>query len=175
MTQLVLERTFDPPLTRQDVINMAKSGAWCFQQYRVRWISSMLAADGRSMVCRFESGDAESIRQALRKLDLDLRLLWKGTVHEVPEPVQPNVVVERSFDAPADLEELQAREDSKQWCLDTYQVKFVRTLLSSDRKRMLCLYAGPDAEAVRAAQKQAEMPIDRVWSFTELSMADVAA
>jgi hypothetical protein len=79
------------------------------------------------------------------------------------------VIVERSFDEPVVLEELQAKEDAKRWCLDTYQVRFVRTLLSSDRKRMLCLYSGPDAEAVRASQRKAEMPVDRVWSFVELA------
>lgn len=175
MIELVLERDFDPPISKQIIIEMAKAGSWCFEQYRVRWLGSMLALDGRSGVCRFESNDAESIRQALRTVDADTSVLWPGTVHEIPEPVQPNVVVERSFEQPVDLAELQAKEDSKQWCLDAYQVKFVRTLLSSDRKRMLCLYAAPDAEAVRTAQQQAEMPVHRVWPFIELSMADVAA
>jgi hypothetical protein len=169
MTQLVLEREFDPPMAGRDVIDMAKSCAWCFEQHSVRWLGSMLAVDGRSMVCRFESSDAESIRQALRKLNTDTRMLWPGTVHQAQEPVQPNVIVERSFDEPVVLEELQAKEDAKRWCLDTYQVRFVRTLLSSDRKRMLCLYSGPDAEAVRASQRKAEMPVDRVWSFVELA------
>jgi hypothetical protein len=174
MTLLVLERQFDPPISPQDVIGMAKSGGWCFEQYKVQWLGSMLASDGRAMVCRFESSDAESIRQALRKLDADIRMLWRGTVHQVAEPIEPNVIVERSFDEPANLESLQAKEDANQWCLDTYQVKFVRTLLSNDRKRMLCLYSGPDAEAVRAAQREAEMPVDRVWSFVALGMKDLA-
>lgn len=175
MTQLVLERDFDHPISKQIMIEMAKAGSWCFEQYQVRWLGSMLALDGSSAVCCFESHDAESIRLALRTIDADTSILWPGTVHEIPEPVQPNVIVERSFEEPAVLAHLQAKEDAKQWCLDAYQVKFVRTLLSNDRKRMLCLYAAPDAEAVRAAQQQAEMPVDRVWSFIELGMADVAA
>jgi hypothetical protein len=31
---------------------------------------------------------------------------------------------------------------------------------------MLCLYRAPDAEAVRRAQKQAQMPFDTVWPCT---------
>jgi hypothetical protein len=66
------------------------------------------------------------------------------------------------------LEEIQAMEDAKQWCLDTHRVKFARTFFAHDRKRMLCLYAAPDAEAVRAAQREAGMPVDRVWGFERL-------
>jgi hypothetical protein len=175
MIELVLERDFDSPVSKQAMIEMARSGAWCFEQYQVRWLGSMLALDGRSAVCCFESSDAESIRQALRTVDADTRMLWPGTVHEVQASVQPNVIVERSFKEPVVLAEIQAKEDAKQWCLDAYQVKFVRTLLANDRQRMLCLYSAPDADAVRAAQQKAEMPVDRIWPFVELGMADVAA
>jgi hypothetical protein len=37
---------------------------------------------------------------------------------------------------------------------------------------MLCLYRGPDAESVKAAQLQAQMPLARVWAFEEIRMAD---
>jgi hypothetical protein len=104
-----------------------------------------------------------------------MRVLWPATVHDAPGAGRANVIVERSFDVPCVLDELQAREDARQWCLDAYDVKFVRTLFSCDGKRMLCLYAGPDAEAVRSAQREAGMPVDRVWSFFEIGMADLAA
>ena len=176
MTILVLERQFDPPLTRQDVIEIARTGGWCFQQYGVRWLGSLLGADGGSMVCRFEAADAESIRQVLRTLEADMRVLWPATVHEgPPDAGNANVIVERSFAEPCQLDELQARESARQWCLDTQKVKFVRTLFARDRKRMLCLYRGPDAEAVRVAQREAGMPVDRVWSFAELGMSDLTA
>jgi hypothetical protein len=171
---MVLERQFDPPLTTRDVTELAKASTWCFEQYDTRWLGSLLSADGRSMVCRFEAADAETIRQVLRTVEADMRILWPATVHEVPEPGKANVIVERSFDEPCVLDELQAQEDSRQWCLDTHNVKFVRTLLSHDRKRMLCLYSGPDAEAVRAAQRESGMPMDRVWSFVDVGMADLA-
>jgi len=173
MTMLVLERSFDPALTRPMVIDIARNSAWCFEQYRVDWLGSLLAADGRSMVCRFSAPDAESIRQALATIDADTRRLWQGTIHEVDEPRTPNVVVERSFAAPVSLADVQAKEDAGQWCLDTYDVRFVRTWFSADRTRMLCLYSAPDAESVRAAQLQAQMPLERVWSFEEIGIQDV--
>ena len=172
MTMLVLERSFDPPLTRHMVIEIARSSAWCFEQYRVDWLGSLLAADGRSMVCRFSAPDAESIRQALTTIDTDTRRLWQGTTHEVEDAAHPNVIVERSFEMPVELADLQAKEDAGQWCLDSYDVRFVRTFFSTDRRRMLCLYCAPDAESVRAAQLKAQMPLERVWSFEEIRLED---
>jgi hypothetical protein len=174
MTILVLERSFDPALTQAMVTDLARSSAWCFEQYRVDWLGSYLAADGQSMVCRFRAPDAESIRQALVTIDADTRCLWCATVHEVDQPRTPNVIVERSFDAPVSLAEVQAKEDAGQWCLDTYDVRFVRTYFSAERTRMLCLYSAPDAESVRAAQLQAQMPLERVWSFEEITGEDLA-
>jgi hypothetical protein len=46
--------------------------------------------------------------------------------------------------------------------LETNRVTFLHTYFSFDHRRMLCLYAGPDAEAVRCAQATAKMPFDRV-------------
>ena len=74
------------------------------------------------------------------------------------------MLVERSWDQPVTLEEIQAVEDAGAWCLETHNVKFVRTFFALDRKRMLCLYQAPDAESVRLAQRQAEMPVDSVWA-----------
>jgi hypothetical protein len=174
MTQLVLERTFEPPIDRQLVIGTVRSGAWCYEQHRVDWLGSLLSLDGRRMVCRFEARDTESLRQALRQMDADMRVLWHGSVHDAPGDREANVVVERSFAEPVSLDEVQAKEDAGQWCLDAHGVSFVRTFFSNDRKRMLCLYAAPDAEAVATAQRKAGMPVDRVWPFVSIDLGDLA-
>jgi hypothetical protein len=173
MTQFVLERSFDPALTRQDVVALARTTGWCFQAYRVNWHGSMLGRDGSTLVCRFEAADAESIRLALHQAQADMTRAWVGTVHEGPAPVAPNVIVERDFDSPADLDALQTQEVAHQWCLDAHGVRFARTYFSQDRRRMLCLYAAADAEAVRLAQEKAGMPFTRVWTFELISMADL--
>jgi Nickel responsive protein SCO4226-like len=146
----------------------ADDSAQCFDLHRVRWHGSFLAAAGFDMVCWFSAVDAESIRIALRQNGVDMRRLWRGTVHYGPERVTPNVIVERSFEEPVNLEEVQAIEDASAGCLETHRVKFSRTFFSVDRKRMLCLYEAPDAESVRVAQREAAMPVDRVWAFTRI-------
>lgn len=177
VTEIFLERSFDSPLTAADVLSIASDTGWCFEMYDVAWRGSMLAADGRTLVCRFTAADVESARQALRKANADISVMWRGTVHEAPDAragADANVLVERSFGESIELADLQAREDAHGWCLETRSVKFVRTFFSSDRRRMLCLYAAPDAEAVRQAQREAGMPTDRVWAFERIRPDAVA-
>lgn len=169
-TNLFLERTFDEPLTREDVLDGARESATCFDLYRVRWHGSYLANDGRAMICRFSAADLESARQALRDPDVDLSRFWAGTAYEGTNPLAPNVVVARSFAAPVRFEDISAMGRAKGWCFDTYRVKHVRSFHSLDGKRMLCFYAAPDAEAVRAAQREAAMPVESVWAGSLITL-----
>ncbi|MDA0366760.1 MAG: DUF4242 domain-containing protein [Proteobacteria bacterium] len=76
----------------------------------------------------------------------------------------PKIVVERLFDEPVAFEDLQKMEDNAQWCLELYNVKFLQSLFAADRKRMICVYEAPDAEAVRSANRKAGLPFEAVWS-----------
>jgi hypothetical protein len=168
MTDVVLERQFDPPLTAQDVLHMAHDGASCFGLYRVDWNSSFLSRDGRRMVCHFTAPDTESARTALRQVNADVTFCWPGAIHLAPganASLEPNVLVQRSFAEPVELAEIQAIEDAGARCLEMRHVEFVRTYFSRDRTRMVCLYHAPDAESVRAAQREAKVPFDQIWAF----------
>ncbi len=168
MTDMFLERTFEPPLVPEAVVAMSVDAADCFLMHRVDWLGSLLSADGRRMLCWFRSPDAESTRTALRQSGADAAVLWAGTVHTPPAPPAPDpaatqVVVARRFDEPVTVESIQAIEDAGAWCLEAHRVQFVRTFFSRDRQRMLCVYQAPDAESVRLAQAQAGMPVEAVW------------
>ena len=168
MTEVFVERTWPRPLTDRDMHAMIEIGADCFGIHRVAWRGSLLAADGRYLVCHFSAPDAESVRIALDQAGSVPGRVWPGSIHEAPgsdDGATANVMVTRAFDAPVALEDVQAKEDAAQGCLDTHRVNFVRTFFSTDRKRMICLYRAPDAESVRIAQREANMPVDRVWSF----------
>lgn len=173
MAEIFLERDFDPPLDAAEVRAASREGMDCFGLHRVSWRCSLLAASGRTMVCRFQAPDTESARIALRTIGAQTDALWPGTVHDAPgsgeaEVAAANVLVRRRFDAPVALEAIQAIEDAGAWCLDAHQVRFVRTFFSADRTRMVCLYRAPDAESVRLAQRQAGMPVEDVWAFTTI-------
>ena len=173
MVDLFLERTFEPPLSRSDVLAMAGRSADCFGLHRVDWCVSLLASGGHRMFCHFRAADAESVRIALRTADADISRLWPGTVHDAPglgaaDIKGGNVLVERSFGEAVAIDDIQAIEDSGAHCLEEHRVTFLRTYFSNDHKRMICLYRAPDAESVRLAQRQANMPLDRVWAFATI-------
>ena len=168
MTHLILERAFDPPLSLADVHERVRSSGWCFDLHQVGWQGSFLSADGRTMVCSFVAPDVESARVALRKTGADTRRLWAASVHDAPSPGNPNVIVERSFSAPDTFERLKAIVDTKAWCLEQHRVNWARSFLSTDGRRMLCFYEAPDAESVRLAQREAELPVDVVWGFQRI-------
>ncbi len=168
MTDVLLERRWDPPLTKQSLLEMGDNLPNCFALYRVDWDESMLSTDGTALLCRFSGPDAESVRQALRQGGADITTHWPGTVHDAPGLDESllqtaNVVVERDFPDGVEFETVQAQEEANIACLETHRVKFVRTYFSLDQRRMMCLYRAPDTESVRIAQRQAEMPVSRIW------------
>ncbi len=169
VTDIFLERCFDPALTATSLREMTSEFPDCFSLHRVTWRESLLARSGTRMVCHFTAPDAESARIALRDAGLDISVLWPGTIHVAPAPTRANVLVERRFDTPVVLDDIQALEDAAAGCLSSHRVRFACTFFSLDRRRMLCLYQAPDAESVRTAQRQAGMPLERVWAFRTFS------
>ena len=172
MTDMFLERSFDPPLTLADLEKMVADGQGCFGLHRVDWVESLWSADSRKLVCHFRGPDAESVRIALRSIDADTTRLWRGSEHVAPgikDTRSANVIVTRGFPEPVTLEDIQAIEDAGIGCLQTHRVRFERTFFSADRKRMVCLYSAPDAESVRMAQREAGMPLESVWTFRQFT------
>lgn len=161
---LFLERTFDEPLTPEDVLEGGRETKQCFDLHRVRWHGSFLSRDGHAMVCSFSAPDMESARLALRDPDTDLARFWSGTVHGGTSGIVPNVICERWFAAPVRYDDIKALAQAKAWCLDTYNVKYSHTFFSLDGKRMLCFYAAPDAEAVRNVQRETGAPVAAIWA-----------
>ena len=81
------------------------------------------------------------------------------------------VIVERKFATRARFAELQAAETGVAWCLSQHQVRFVHSYLSLDGLAMVCVYAAPDAQAVRETQRRGGLPVERAWSAHVLDAA----
>jgi hypothetical protein len=165
--RVIVERALDDTLTSDAIHALSAQLAECMAQHRVRPLQTLLAHDGRRMVCDFAAPDAEAVRRVNRQGGVPARAIWTSTIHEAPPRPErspdPLVVVERSFDTAVDFATVQAIEDAGAWCLDVHRVRFVRTYFARDRRRMLCLYRAPDAEAVRRTQQQMGLPFDAVW------------
>jgi hypothetical protein len=73
------------------------------------------------------------------------------------------IVVERSFETPQSDADMKIVADRERPCLAAYNVTWKRSLISADRKRMVCEYEAADAETLRRIQREAAAQFDRVW------------
>ena len=73
------------------------------------------------------------------------------------------IVVERSFDTPQTDEDMRQVADQERPCLAANQATWKRSVISADRKRMVCEYEAADAETMRRIQREAGAQFDRVW------------
>ena len=73
------------------------------------------------------------------------------------------IVVERSFETPQSDADMKGVADRERPCLAAYDVTWKRSLISADRKRMVCEYEAADAETLRRIQREAGAQFDRVW------------
>jgi len=172
MTDVLVERRWDPPLNDMDMQRMIELAGSCLAIHRVDWCGSLLSADGKDLFCHFSGRDAESVRIALNQAGSPRGKVWSGTVHDGPglteaDLVEANVLVSRHFDEPVAFAAIQSLEDAGAGCLENHRVRFVRTYFATDRRRMICLYHAPDAESVRIVQREARMPVERVWTFRQ--------
>jgi Nickel responsive protein SCO4226-like len=172
VADVIVERELNPPVTSQEFPSMAKQGTECLSLYGIKWVESYLSADGKRLVCHFVSPDRETTCMAIRQTGSEFSAAWPGTLHDGAASEElPNVMVTRCFNDPVALDDIQAIEDAGQGCLEMRNVTFIKTLFSVDRKRMMCLYRAPDAEAVRDAQREAGMPVDQIWACQQMTPA----
>ena len=73
------------------------------------------------------------------------------------------IVVERNFETPQSDADMKVVADRERPCLAAYAVTWKRSLISADRKRMVCEYEAADAETLRRIQREAGAQFDRVW------------
>lgn len=173
MVPVVSERRVEPPLQITDVPAIAAEAAWCMEQYRVSHVTSLLSLDGHRLVCLFNAPDADAVRNVLRQLGAAIERAWTASIHGPPShPVtaplaagtEGRVVIERSFAQPVEFADIQSIEHRSAWCLEQHHVRPLRSYFSTQRRRMICVYAARDSESVRVAQTQAGLPFERVWT-----------
>jgi hypothetical protein len=74
------------------------------------------------------------------------------------------MIVETVFDPPATEEDFDANATKLEPCLEGNDVRWVRSFVSQDRKRRICIFEAADANAVRTAYRSAGVAFERVWA-----------
>ncbi|MEM8606413.1 MAG: nickel-binding protein [Myxococcota bacterium] len=77
------------------------------------------------------------------------------------------VVMEREFDIELTTEMVLAMAKMGAGCETLYGVEPIRSYLSPDGRRMICVFRAPDAEAVRIMARNAGSPPAKVWKGSE--------
>ena len=78
MSTLVVEHSFDPPLTDQSLKAAFDRLGPCLQAHGARWLRSYVSEDGRRMICEFEAADAEAVRASMREAQTPFDRVWSG-------------------------------------------------------------------------------------------------
>jgi hypothetical protein len=76
------------------------------------------------------------------------------------------VVVVRDFPEGLTLDRILQIERDAAECSHLYGVERTESFLSADNKRLTCIYNAPDAEAVRKANDQAQIPYTAIFAAT---------
>jgi hypothetical protein len=80
MPRIMVERSFDPPLTEEALRAVEQRMAPCLDVYGVRWIRSYWSTDRRRMICEYEAADAASVRKVQREAEAGFEKIWTAEV-----------------------------------------------------------------------------------------------
>lgn len=168
MSTVVVERSFEAALTLEELGAAYGRGAHCLETNGVRFVRTYLARDRRRMVCLFEAPDAEAVRRVQTTFGLPVDRVWTARVVGPggAEPAGDAVLLERVLESPLDEESIRRISAENAGCLDEWGCRLVRSYLSLDGLRILCLFAGPDTESVRQSQRQGRLPFKSAWPVT---------
>lgn len=73
------------------------------------------------------------------------------------------LIVETTYEPPLTDERRQTDQERLDPCLELRGVEWVRSYESADRRRKVCLFRAPDADALREAMHGAGIRYDRIW------------
>jgi hypothetical protein len=80
MPHIIVERTFDTPLTQEELAAVEARMAPCLDLYNVRWIRSYWSADRSRMICEYDAADVASVRNVQREAEAKFDRAWAADV-----------------------------------------------------------------------------------------------
>jgi hypothetical protein len=174
MTEVIIvERRFEEPVGFAEVQAREDAVAWCLEQHAVTFVRSYFAADRRSMVCVYRAPDVEAVREVQRLGKLPCERVWAaeelGSPELAAEPPRVTLVAERALEPAVTRAEVEQVLATRGNCMRIYDAQLLISHLARDGGRMLCVFAAPDAEAVRASNRKLGLPVERAWVATVIT------
>jgi hypothetical protein len=168
MTLVLVERAFESPREFAELRAQEDAATFCFNTHGVKYLQSFFARDRQRLVCLFDAPDAEAVRITQRVVGLPVEHVWPATVCVDRAPAFPAgyslVVVQRALPPGITLEFVEEKLKATDGCNNRLRLEHVGSYLSHDCSRMCCIYYSPDLESVRVANRESDVPFERVWS-----------
>jgi hypothetical protein len=86
MPYLVVEYTFDSPLSDESRGAAFEALKPCLEVRGIRRLRSYLSQDRKRGLCEFEAQDAQSLREAYREAQVSFERVWSGELVEFGAP-----------------------------------------------------------------------------------------
>lgn len=168
MALIVVERTFDEAQKLTDVQTRLRAVAFCFSTYRVKFLQTFFALDGKRMLCLYEAPDAEAVRSVQRTAGLPIGRVWGATATwtERAEAPEGSMVAVLQRALPPGMSEEQARqlEADPTGCAGRAPAEPIGTFVSRDVGRMCTAFYSPDLESISALNRENGLPLESVWA-----------
>ena len=88
MAILVVEQTFETPVSPEELTDSAKRVDKCLEAHGARWMRSYLSKDRKRMICEFEAPDAEQVRNSYRSAGVEFERCWTADVYSRDVPTE---------------------------------------------------------------------------------------
>ena len=88
MATMIVEQSFDQPLTSEDLNKMAKRVDPCLEAHGARWMRSYISSDRMRVLCEFEAADAEKVRESYRSAGVTFERVWAADVFSREKPTE---------------------------------------------------------------------------------------
>lgn len=170
MACIVVETTYDPPLTQKLGEELHERAIPCLSARNVDWICSFMSGDRRRSICWFEGVDAETVRQAYRHADVPFARIWTAQIRQPKDatPLNDNdvsvIIIERIFNPPFTEDEWDESLRLVAPCYQERGVRWVCSFVPQNRSQKICLFRSPDVESIRDTYRRVGLQFDRIWT-----------
>ena len=86
MAVLVLEQSFEIPVTPEELNDAALRVDRCLEAHGARWMRSYLSKDRKRIICEFEAADAEQVRDSYRAAGVNFEGCWVADLYSRDQP-----------------------------------------------------------------------------------------
>src|SRR5262249_32837369 len=85
MATVLVEQSFETPLTDEAYRKLANNGDPCLELRSAVWCRSYISGDKKGVVCEFEAPDAESVREAMRSAGVPFERVWNAALVKIED------------------------------------------------------------------------------------------